>query len=261
MKKRSIIELTPLLDVILLLIFAFLINMQVQSDDMNEKFDSQQDEIASLEAYIDAIEEDYTNLIKENSNLKQENSELSEKADKLTEQLGYETVSNEAEKETVERVVEAFNEITGISNEELSEILSQEPSAKSTLSRMVDSDDMVLELYKYSYVMNRFFFIDLELMGEENRVYINGEQTQIAITREDSTDDKTKEEKSLKIYDELKELIDNRPGGDEMVMVTLIVRDPEVYQYAYEIAWESLRELELRASGYRLYKTSYTYTE
>ena len=45
MKKSSIIELTPLLDVILILLFAFLIIMQGQSDSMDENYSALEEEI------------------------------------------------------------------------------------------------------------------------------------------------------------------------------------------------------------------------
>ncbi len=261
MKKRSIIELTPLLDVILILIFAFLINMQGQSDSMNEKYDAQEAQNAELEAQVQSLKVELSELKQQSENLKEENDTLLDEVDSLKNELGYEVISNDEEKETLKKAMQAFTDLTGINNDELKEILENDPSAQQALSKIVDSEDIVLEMYKYNYVMNRFFFIDMEIVGKENRIVINGEETQIAISFADSENDDTKREKSLKIYDELKEIIDNRPGGDEMVMVTIIVRDPEVYQYAYEIAWESLRELELRASGYRMYKTSYTYTD
>ncbi len=261
MKKRSIIELTPLLDVILLLVFAFLINMQGQSDTMNEQYEE-------LEKKYDILLEQNSELQSENEKahiktllLESEQAELNEKVSSLTEQIGYETLANVEEKETLEKALVAFSGLTDIEGSRLNDLLSNQKDAKEALKGIIDADDIVLEMYKYSFVVNRFFFIDIELIGDENRVVINSEETQIAIGKDDNKSVDSRREKTLKIYDELKEMIDNRQGGDEMVMVTLIVRDPEVYQYAYEIAWNALRELELGASGYRLYKTSYTYTD
>ena len=261
MRKRSIIELTPLLDVILLLIFVFMINMQSSSDSMDKKYDE-------LEASYEDAAEQNTQLEQENEDLQsriyaleEENSELNEKVSQLTQQIGYEAAANDAERQSIQKAMEAFKELTGITDSELAGLLQSQEDASQVLNDMTDAEDIVLELYKYSYVMNKFFFVDVELVGADNRILINGEQIQVAVSSGDTQDTDTQHEKSIKIYDELQKTIDSRPGGAEMVMVTLIVRDPEVYQYAYEITWEALRELELRASGYRLYKTSYTYID
>ena len=261
MKKRSIIELTPLLDVILLLIFAFLINMQGESDSMNEKYEKLEQKYEAAADDAERLREENEALRAQISALESQNLELKGEADDLTRRIGYEAMANADEKKTLEQALEAVSDITGMEGGRLKELLDGTPGAKDALDGILDADDAVLQMFKYDYVMNRFFFIDLELTGAENRVVINSEETQIAIGAADDADADARRAKSLKIYDELQKLIDARPGGDEMVMVTLIVRDPEVYQYAYEIAWESLRELELRASGYRLYKTGYTYTD
>lgn len=259
MKKRALIELTPLLDVILLLLFAFLINMQGQSDIQQKEYDevtqkyeqSQQllqDTITQKELLENALEV-----------LTLQKNELQEQIIKLTSQIDYETTANDKEKETLDNAMKAFSEITNTKSEEFNALLNKKEDASKALSDIVDAQDIVLEMYKYSFVMNRFYFIDIELIGANNRLTINGEETQLAIGEDDNKDNETRREKSIKIYDELQHLINARSGGDEMIMIILIVNDTEVYQYAYEIAWEALRELELRANGYRLYKTSYTY--
>ncbi len=261
MRKRSIIELTPLLDVILLLIFVFMINMQSSSDSMNEKQKELEQRYDDAAAQNAEFEEENAQLQGDIYEMQEEISQLNEKVAELTRQAGNEVVANQAERESIEAAMDAFKELTGITGSELSGLLQSQQEASQVLNDMTDAEDIALELYKYSYVMNKFFFVDVELVGEDNRIFINGEQTQVAVSSDDAQNGDAQREKSIKIYDELQKIIDSRPGGAEMVMVTLIVRDPEVYQYAYEITWEALRELELRASGYRLYKTSYTYID
>ena len=254
MKKSSIIELTPLLDVILILLFAFLIIMQGQSNSMDEKFDALEETNMDLMVNIDELES-------QNAELEKEKSRLEVEVNELREQIWYESLSNTEEKKTLEAATKAFMNIIISEDTDLEELLAKNPDAESALGKVFNSGDTVFELYKYNYIMNRFFFVNVELVGEENRVEINSEPTQLAINRDDAITDISRKEKALKLYDAVKAVIDSRLGGAEMVMVILIVRDPEVYQYAYKIAWDALHELELRSSGYRLYKTSYTYTD
>ena len=254
MKKSSIIELTPLLDVILILLFAFLIIMQGQSDSMDEKFGALEETNVALMVHIDDLES-------QNAELEKAKSRLDVEVNELKEQIKYESLSNAEEKKTLAAATEAFMSIIVSEGLDLEEILAQNPDAESAFGKVFNSGDTVFELFKYNYVMSRFFFVNVELVGEENRVEINSKPTQLAINRDDAITDISRKAKALKIYDAIKSVIDSRLGGAEMVMVTLTVRDPEVYQYAYEIAWQALHELELRSSGYRLYKTSYTYID
>ena len=235
--------------------------MQGQSDSMNEKYEQMESQYDNAQSQVDILEAENEDLNFQIKALENESRELKQKVGELTEQLGYETIANNEEKETLNKALESFLSLTDMKDSELIELLSENPKSKEVLEQMVNADDVVLEMYKYNFVMNKFFFIDVELVGKENRLVINSNQTQIAVNRQDSLDAESRNNKSLEIYDELKELIDNRQGGAEMVIVTLIVRDPEVYQYAYEISWDALRELELGAGGYRLYKTSYTYID
>ncbi|MCK5130493.1 MAG: hypothetical protein KAQ68_11610 [Clostridiales bacterium] len=261
MKKRALIELTPLLDVILLILFAFIITMQSETDLQQAKVDDLTQEYEAYQEEYDTLEREQSELQTQITQLLQEKSSLEQEVIDTSQLLDDETVANDEEKQTLDTALEGFKQMTQLDNTRLSEILDSKSNPAKILNEMVDADDLVLEIYKYSFVMNRFYFLDVEITGANNRIIVNGTPTSIVIPPEDNLTTASQRTKSLKIYDELKKQLDNRSGGDEMILAILIVRDPEVYQYAYNITWEALRELELSASGYRFYKTSYTYID
>ncbi len=261
MKKRALIDLTPLLDVILLLLFAFIIVLQGTSDLQAEELDDETSRRIEAEQTADTLSSDVAELQAQVDMLLQESVEDDAEIGRLKGLLDTQVIANDDEKQSLEMAVDAFQQMTVLNKDQLDALLENQSNPAKLLSDMVDAGDMVLELYKYAFVMNRFYFLDIELVGANNRVIINGADTHIIIGADDNIDSTSRHDKAIVIYDELQEHISTRSGGDEMVMAILIVRDADVYQFAYEIAWEALRELELRASGYRFYKTSYTYLE
>ena len=192
MKKSSIIELTPLLDVILILLFAFLIIMQGQSDSMDENYSALEEDNMVLTEQIDSLESENSELLKENSRLETEVNELKE-------QIKNQSIANTEEKKTLESAIKAFMSIVNAEDTDMEELLAQDPDAVSALDKIFHSGDTVFELYKYNYVMSRFFFVDVELVGKENRVEINSEPTQLAINMDDAMSDASREAKAFKI--------------------------------------------------------------
>ena len=216
MRKRTLIELTPLLDVILLLLFASLIFLTSQSDDQVEKYDELEQEYNQTKQELVESENVNDSLLDENEILK--NRIISIKSDLAEQNISMSNLSeaNEKEKENLEKALHAFNDITKINKSELEKLFNDMTAPSRTLNNMVDSEDIVLEMYKYSYVMNRFYFIDIELTGEENRIHINGEKTNLAVSEDDNENSDTRKEKSLLILDKLQEHIAKRSGGDEI---------------------------------------------
>jgi len=96
----------------------------------------------------------------------------------------------------------------------------------------------------YELLANEFYFVEVVLRGEENRVYINDASTPIIIEFEDALQIDQREEKKKDIKDAISKVLDERQGGSSMAFVTLTSTNDEVYHYAWSIAWDAVKDLE-----------------
>ena len=62
------------------------------------------------------------------------------------------------------------------------------------------------------------------------------------------------------VKDAIEKAISDRQGGSGMIFVTLSVKDEEVYQYAWDVVWEALGELQEKYGTQKLFRTHFRYT-
>ena len=224
MRKRAYIDLTPLLDVILLLVFGFMFILA----STHTKLTDTESRLASSEAdnaaAIDVLEA--------------ENEALSLKVSHLEAAL-------DAQAATLDITAEGIARYFSLNNDELETLLSQQTtqSVSTYLSSYVDADVTAKSMVMYELLSREFYFIEVVLSGEDNRIVINGEKTPVNIRISDITTADSKAEKKQSVKDAISKVIDARPGGSSMVFVTLSTDNPEVYHYAWSLTWQAINEL------------------
>ena len=121
----------------------------------------------------------------------------------------------------------------------------------------MNTADIAEELLKYEAISRQFYFIDIELKTQNNRVYINGQSTSIGIT----LDDVDSTGKVDEIKEAIEEDLEQRQGGSQMVFVTLLVKDREVRQYAWQIVWDAIGEIQEKYGTGKVFRTHITLVE
>lgn len=175
MNRKSFVDLTALLDVVLILFFAVLINMANSVDVIAEENNEMSDQIIEIEEKHKKIENELEMTLKD----------LEIKESELASLLGV-----EAE-----------------------------------------------ELEDYQEIINRISKVDIMLVGENNELFINDQETNISIVREKL---ETPARRDI-LEKELKSAINlaiERRDKSSFIFIRLSVNDTDVYKYAYDYLTE-----------------------
>lgn len=202
MNKRAVLELTPLLDVILIILFAVIINVS-------------QSNIASVK-----------------------DKEI------LKEELMNEVLKYEIEKSKNEKLNEALYQLLSKDKEKFDEIIKNIYESDSKVYDNTDKESteiLIQEILKYSSLSKQISFIDIGLYGENNRIYLNNNKTNIYIPYEEIETLDKKLVKKEEIKNVIEEAIKKRRNGD-ILMISLSILDENVYKYAYDLVKETIDE-------------------
>lgn len=182
MNRKSFVDLTALLDVVLILFFAVLINMANSADVIAEENNEMSDQIIEIEEKNKKIENELEKALKD----------LEIKESEVATLLGVE----------------------------------------------------VEELEDYQEIISRISKIDIMLVGENNELFINDQETNISIVREKLETPARRDilEKELKSAINL--AIERRDKSD-FIFIRISVNDTDVYKYAYDYLTEILNEVVL----------------
>lgn len=230
-KAKSVVDLTPLLDVVLILLFALLMNMSFEQD-------SYKAEASELDQQLEQANEDKEAL---NQLIEQQEAEMS-KLESNLEQL-------DEQSQVIDEAI-----VTWFASEE---IRDRELVTSEDFEQIFDKETTNQSLYQMDFIANQFFFIDIEFDTEQlHQVIINGVSTNVQLTA-----DKRGNQEELKLaYDEIYDFIDselvNRDGGYSFALFTL-KDNGGVYKYAYDLVWGILKDIEDNNLEKRIYKLQY----
>lgn len=182
MNRKSFVDLTALLDVVLILFFAVLINMANSADVIAEENKEMSDQIIEIE----------------------------EKNKKM---------ENELEK--------ALKDLE-IKESEVATLLGVEAE----------------ELEDYQEIINRISKIDIMLVGENNELFINDQETNINIIREKLETPARRDILEKELESAINLAIERRDKSD-FIFIRISVNDTDVYKYAYDYLTEIVNEVVL----------------
>ena len=260
MKKTSRIELNALLDVILLLIFVLILNMNMANSKKNEEINQVNDQYEQILQQNKIAEQKYKDLTRENKNLKeliQEQSESLKEVENM--RLAY-----SIEKQSIDNLVKGISRFLHLDDGEMKTLLTtsenlDDKNLMEQLSKIINEKDIIKQLEKYETISKKFFYVEIEIATNNNRLYINKRATNVYITKQETTDAILLNNKKEQIKDEIEKAINDRDGGYSMILVSLGITDEEVYQYAYEVVWHSIKELENKYGTQKFFKTELSY--
>ncbi|MGM0641297.1 MAG: hypothetical protein ACQESN_07750 [Thermotogota bacterium] len=233
MKKRTIIELTAFVDILLILLFAFLFNISEtnqKADLVENKNTKLAQENLELKNDLENISTNYIDIKNENDKLKQQNN-------------FYENYY----KELSENIEKAFN------NYELPEGVSEE--SLNEIKNMIDDKDINLDyMIKNEGLMENFFVLDIIIQGEEPEILFNEQNIDFSINYDQYQSENSRNNKLNK----LSETIDDKlreNGIPQMIYITIKQNDKDVYLFAYNLLLESVKKIQNKYGADRVYFT------
>lgn len=219
LSKRSILDIVPLLDVILILLFVMMLNVGQNMIELEDNAANLESKLAVAEENIELIEEE---LVKSNNELFNERIKTDQLIAALSKLL-------EEDEEVVKELLYEMQ-------------LGNQAILEDKLSNIQDRENLFDELIKYTIISSQISFIDLSLKGENNRLYINDKETSLFLLLEEVIDDTKKERKKKELNQLVYEAIENRNNG-EILLITVKV-DNEVDRIAYVLLQEVIDDIE-----------------
>jgi len=233
MKKRTIIELTAFVDILLILLFAFLFNIS----ETNQKANLAENQSTKLAQENLELKNDLQNVSSNYAGIKDENEKLKQ------QNKFYENYYNELSK-NIEKAFENYDLPEGISEESLVEI-----------KRMIENEDINLDyVIKNEGLMENFFVLDIIIQGEKPEILFNEENIDFSINYEQYNSGNSRNKK----LNNLTENIDDKlreNGIPQMIYITIKQNDEDVYLFAYNLLMESIKRIQNKYGADRVYFT------
>lgn len=244
MKQKIFLDLTPLLDIVLILLFAFMLNVNAASSEKDMKLQKENQVNEALKVTINDKEKQITNL-KNNIN------NLNETIDNLTNKMNELSFDIANEKETIKDISDNLAKWFDDNQYKLEKVAKGE-----NIDLLVDKDSLLQQLYKYETISKKYFFIDIKLKSTSNKLFINGKDTNAYISLEEVLTVDFKNNKKEQIKDLIEEVIEDREGGYTFILITLSEED-NVYRYAYTLVWDAIKDIEQKHGTDKIFKTKY----
>ncbi|MCT4596842.1 MAG: hypothetical protein N4A50_03030 [Vallitalea sp.] len=244
MKQKIFLDLTPLLDVVLILLFAFMLNVNVANSEKDNKIQEKNQINATLKETINDKNEHIKQLQSNIQNLNQMINKLQNNMDELS----FDTAN---EKETIKNISNNLAKWFKDNQYKLDNITNED-----SINSLIDEDSLLKQLSKYETISKKYFFIDIKLKSSSNKLFINGEDTKTFISLEEILTDDAKNNKKEQVKDIIEKVIDNREGGYTFILITLSEED-NVYRYAYTLVWEAIKDIEQKHGTDKIFKAKY----
>lgn len=236
--KTQIVEMTPLLDVVFILLFALMLNTSVAKAIDEEEIAEKKIEISVIENRNNMLEEKLEERIVENSENGQSLEEIREEL-KLSQEL---SVSQELQIENQKIQIDRFTK--SLSELIKEEAIAMEDDLDNKLLEKLKKEGVVLDRWlKYEQIAKRYLFVEIKLSNKEGRVYIDDTYTNISITREDLSNNTSKDEKIKGLSEFLFNWLDHKEGGYSFVFMTLRAEEG-VTRGSVEIVFDALNVLQ-----------------
>lgn len=249
--RKSTLELTPLLDVVLIILFVFMMllaQQMAESADIKERAET---DVETMEAEMLAAQDSLESL-------QEEYDALLATSEMTAEELARTKDTSEKQQDTAENLAKAVAEFIDANEDDIQKLLDDNDAPSKEMLDNMSTEDIAAELLKYEAISRQFYFIDIELKTSANRLYINNESTSLGISFDQVSDDAGKANKIEAIKSLIETDIEKRQGGAQMVFITLRVSDDEVYQYAWEVVWSAIGEIQEKYGTDKIFRTHFT---
>ncbi|QUH28403.1 hypothetical protein [Vallitalea guaymasensis] len=244
MKQKIFLDLTPLLDVVLILLFAFMLNVNAASSEKDTKINGEEKLNNELQSTINEKDKHITDLKNTIIDLQKEVDNLNDNIDEMSFDIAN-------ERDTLLNVSENLTKWFSDNEKTLEDIADSKD-----IDKLIDDDSILNQLHKYETISKKYFFIDIKLKSTQNELFINEQDMNTYITLEeiDSKDGRNNKKEQLK--DIIEKVIDDREGGYTFILITLSEED-HVYRYAFNLVWDAIKDIQQKHGTDKIFKTKY----
>ncbi|MCT4687041.1 hypothetical protein [Vallitalea sp.] len=244
MKQKIFLDLTPLLDVVLILLFAFMLNINAASSEKDNKLNGEQELNNELQSTI-------AEKNKQIADLKNIILDLQKEVDNLNNNIDEMSFDIANERDTLLNVSENLTRWFSDNEEVLEDIADSKDTRK-----LIDDDSILKQLHKYETISKKYFFIDIKLKSTQNKLFINEQDMSTYITLEEIDSKDGRNNKKEQIKDLIERVIDDREGGYTFILITLSEED-HVYRYAFNLLWDAIKDIQQKHGTDKIFKTKY----
>lgn len=259
--RKSTLELTPLLDVMLIILFVFMMLLANQVNESTQVKRDAEDSIAEMQNDMDAAMSDLSDTEGELEKLNQDYNELLDEYNMTENELLAQKQLSDEQQESAEDLAKAVAEFIDSEEYDIKKLLDANDTASSELLDKMSIDNIAEALLKYEALSKQFYFIDIELKSANNRLFINDSSTSLGLATEQLDDQEYVSGKIDEIKDIIEEDIQDRQGGSQMVFITLKVYDREVQQRAWQTVWDAVGEIQEKYGTDKIFRTQITKVE
>lgn len=229
--SEKLVDLTPLLDVVLILLFALLMNMSIEQEAYKDTAEELAEEVAQKE-----LEKEELNRLLEQRDV--QIAELNDNVEMLVEQ----------DVKLSEAVV------TWFASEDIREA---ELVTSDDFEKILDKNEANQSLYQMDFIANQFFFVEIDFDRDNFQdVLINGVSTGVQLTFDKRNNQAQLEQAYDDIFDEVEKVMTEKDGGYRFVLFTL-TDNGYVYSYAYDLVWSVIKDIETKYTDDTIYKLQY----
>lgn len=220
--------MTPLLDVILILLFAFMINMTNAVKEQETSAGANVERVEQLQKQLDT---------------------QTDKAEILESQKEAYEDTIQAYLEELEQLKEEKNRWMGDIDPQLQELLDQ-----GVLKGVVDTSELSDQLQKYEAIGKKYVFIDVELRTSESKIYINSEETGAYILENEINTPTSKDAKKVALEDLVTSYLEGRQGGYTFALISL-KEDGQVKRAQYNLMWDAIKKIQENKGSEKIFIT------
>lgn len=226
MKKRTIIELTAFVDILLILLFAFLFNIS----ETNEKAN-----LATSQS---------TELAQENFELKNDLEEISKTNEELKNQNDFYKKYYKELANSIEKAFEDLKLPDNISEDELEKVQNLLDNKKINLDYIIKSEGL----------KENFFVLDVTIQGENPEILLNDKKIDFTITYEQYSSENSREKKLNSLTEKIENSLKNN-GIPQLIYITIKQNDEDVFLYSYNLLIEAVKKIQNKYGADRVYFT------
>lgn len=220
--KKINLDFTSLLDILLILLFAFIINSNSQTAEKENRL------LAELEN---------TNHQKEalQSLLKQKDDEMKELKKNLAD--------SEAQRLQQEEYVAQYKDALTKTLKELKEH-TQTPNLS------------LQKWHNYKFIANKFLIFNVSIVTPDNQLIINDKKMPFYLSFEEVSSEETRLQKIKQLEDLIEKEIDNSIHSGNLILISA-GKDSKIERQVYLLLWDAIRNVENKYGKERLFKTEF----
>lgn len=244
MKRREngLIDMTSLLDVVFILLFALILNVNVtkaeEKEAAEEVAESMRATIESKEETISTLEEDLAEVEKA---LEASTTTSSEWVTQLElKDVALAQAFDVAEEKS--KIIEAYAKSLSEVLERQVELATSDLDA-SWIESEIEEVQLLEEWLKYKQISERYLFVDLHITSVDGRIYLEDTYTGVNIEPSLLSDDEARRRVTEALQFYIYDWLDHKEGGYSFIFVSVIT-DEEVRRAVVEAVFDSLQGLQ-----------------